>query len=100
MQAKGISRGLWVCAALWCFLLAALLSANRILSLSVDSSYHLQVMEVVRHAFIIPPQGHEWMAEMAYYPKLSHRFAGLFATLGWKHLNALLMAAVLSAAGP
>ena len=84
--------------ALWSFLLAALLSADRMLSLSVDSSYHLQVMEVVRHAFIIPLQGHEWMAEMAYYPKLSHRFAGLFATLGWKHLNALLMAGVLSAA--
>jgi hypothetical protein len=82
----------------WCLALAALLSANRMLSLSVDSSYHLQVMEVVRHAFIIPLQGHEWMAEMAYYPKLSHRFAGLFATLGWSHLNALLMAGVLSAA--
>lgn len=90
---------LWIgAAALWCLVLAAALSANRILSLSVDSSYHLQVMEVVRHAFIIPLQGHEWMAEMAYYPKLSHRFAGLFATLGWQHLNALLMAGVLSAA--
>lgn len=85
-------------AALWCFLLAGLLADDRMLSLSVDSSYHLQVMEVVRHAFIIPLQGHEWMAEMAYYPKLSHRFAGLFATLGWQHLNALLMAGVLSAA--
>jgi hypothetical protein len=84
--------------ALWCLVLAGALSANRMLSLSVDSSYHLQVMEVVRHAFIIPLQGHEWMAEMAYYPKLSHRFAGLFATLGWQHLNALLMAGVLSAA--
>lgn len=90
---------LWVGATtLWCLILAAALSSNRILSLSVDSSYHLQVMEVVRHAFIIPLQGHEWMAEMAYYPKLSHRFAGLFATLGWQHLNALLMAGVLSAA--
>lgn len=91
----------WVWGAvvtLWCLVLAGVLSANRMLSLSVDSSYHLQVMEVVRHAFIIPLQGHEWMAEMAYYPKLSHRFAGLFATLGWQHLNALLMAAVLSAA--
>ncbi len=85
-------------AALWCFLLAGLLADDRMLSLSVDSSYHLQVMEVVRHAFIIPLQGHEWMAEMAYYPKLSHRFAGLFATLGWHHLNALLMAGVVSAA--
>lgn len=85
-------------AALWCFLLAGVLADDRMLSLSVDSSYHLQVMEVVRHAFIIPPQGHEWMAEMAYYPKLSHRFAGLFATLGWQHLNALLMAGVVSAA--
>lgn len=84
--------------ALWCLVLASALAANRMLSLSVDSSYHLQVMEVVRHAFIIPLQGHEWMAEMAYYPKLSHRFAGLFATLGWQHLNALLMAGVLSAA--
>ena len=84
--------------AFWCLVLAGVLSANRMLSLSVDSSYHLQVMEVVRHAFIIPLQGHEWMAEMAYYPKLSHRFAGLFATLGWQHLNALLMAGVLSAA--
>lgn len=84
--------------ALWCFLLGGLLANDRMLSLSVDSSYHLQVMEVVRHAFIIPLQGHEWMAEMAYYPKLSHRFAGLFATLGWQHLNALLTAGVVSAA--
>ena len=84
--------------ALWCFVLAGVLSADRVLSLSVDSSYHLQVMEVVRHAFLIPLAGHDWMAEMAYYPKLSHRFAGLFATLGWKHLNALTMAGVLSAA--
>lgn len=91
----------WIAGAVaagWCLALAAVLSANRMLSISVDSSYHLQVMEVVRHAFIIPLQGHEWMAEMAYYPKLSHRFAGLFATLGWSHLNALLMAGVLSAA--
>lgn len=93
------TKWIWgVGLALWSFLLAWLLAADRMLSLSVDSSYHLQVMEVVRHAFIIPLQGHEWMAEMAYYPKLSHRFAGLFATLGWKHLNALLMAGVLSAA--
>jgi hypothetical protein len=38
------------------------------------------------------------MAEMFVYPKLSHRFAALFATLGWSELNALLMAGVLSAA--
>lgn len=84
--------------ALWSFLLAGALSADRMLSLSVDSSYHLQVMEVVRHAFLIPAQAGDWMAEMVYYPKLSHRFAALFAMLGWKHLNALLMAGVLSAA--
>ena len=84
--------------ALWCLVLAGVLSADRMLSMSVDSSYHLQVMEVVRHAFLIPPSAESWMAEMAYYPKLSHRFAGLFATLGWHHLNALLMAGVLSAA--
>ncbi|MET3665523.1 hypothetical protein [Caulobacter sp. 1776] len=95
------TKKMWIWGAgvaLWCFLLAAWLSANRMLSLSVDSSYHLQVMEVVRHAFLIPADSESWMAEMAYYPKLSHRFAGLFATLGWKHLNALLMAGVLSAA--
>lgn len=84
--------------ALWCLVLASVLSADRILSRSVDSSYHLQVMEVVRHAFLIPSSAESWMAEMAYYPKLSHRFAGLFASLGWRHLNALLMAGVLSAA--
>jgi len=93
------TKWLWgVGAALWCLLLAGVLSADRLLSLSVDSSYHLQVMEVVRHAFLIPQQGHEFMAEMFIYPKLSHRFAGLFATLGWSELNALLMAGVLSAA--
>lgn len=93
------AKWMWgVGAAFWCLLLAGLLSANRLLSLSVDSSYHLQVMEVVRHAFIIPQQGHEFMAEMFIYPKLSHRFAALFATLGWEELNALLMAGVLSAA--
>lgn len=84
--------------ALWCFVLAGVLAADRMLSRSVDSSYHLQVMEMVRHHFIIPADSESWMAEMAYYPKLSHRFAGLFATLGWRHLNALLMAGVLSAA--
>lgn len=84
--------------ALWCLVLAGVLSADRMLSMSVDSSYHLQVMEVVRHAFLVPLESHDWMAEMAYYPKLSHRFAGLFATLGWHQLNALLMAGVLSAA--
>ncbi|HWT51283.1 MAG TPA: hypothetical protein VN113_03780 [Caulobacter sp.] len=93
------AKWIWgVGLALWCFLLAEALSANRILSASVDSSYHLQVMEVVRHAFVIPQLGHDWMAEMAYYPKLSHRLAGLFAALGWKHLNALLMAGALAAA--
>jgi hypothetical protein len=85
-------------AVFWCLLLAAWLSTDRILSRSVDSSYHLQVMEVVRHAFIIPQQGHEWMAEMLVYPKLSHRLAALAATLGWGELNALLMVGVLSAA--
>ncbi|WP_297514993.1 hypothetical protein [uncultured Caulobacter sp.] len=95
----GKARWIWrIGVGFWCFVLAGALSANRVLSLSVDSSYHLQVMEVVRHAFLIPEKGHEWMAEMAYYPKLSHRFAGLFATLGWRHLNALTMAGVLSAA--
>ena len=93
------AKWMWgVGAALWCLLLAGALSADRLLSLSVDSSYHLQVMEVVRHAFLIPKQGHEFMAEMYIYPKLSHRFAALFATLGWSELNALLMAGVLSAA--
>jgi len=93
------TKWLWgVGAAFWCLLLAGLLSTDRLLSLSVDSSYHLQVMEVVRHAFLIPQKGHEFMAEMFIYPKLSHRFAGLFATLGWSELNALLMAGVLSAA--
>ncbi|MDR7230417.1 hypothetical protein J2X45_001498 [Caulobacter sp. BE264] len=82
---------------LWCLVLAAALSTNRMLSLSIDASYHLQVMEVVRRAFLVPPVGHEWMAEMVAYPKLSHRFAGLFATLGWSEINALLMAGVLSA---
>lgn len=85
-------------AALWCLLLGALLSWNRMLSLSVDSSYHLQVMEVVRHAFLVPPQGHEFMAEMAIYPKLSHRLAALAASLGWPELNALLLVGVTSAA--
>ena len=99
MDGEKNTKWLWgVGAAFWCLLLAGLLSANRLLSLSVDSSYHLQVMEVVRHAFLIPQQGHEFMAEMFIYPKLSHRFAGLFATLGWSELNALLMAGVLSAA--
>lgn len=93
------AKWIWgVGAALWCLLLAGALSANRLLSLSVDSSYHLQVMEVVRHAFLIPREGHEFMAEMFIYPKLSHRFAALFAALGWSELNALLMAGVLSAA--
>jgi hypothetical protein len=93
------TKWLWgVGSAFWCLLLAGVLSADRLLSLSVDSSYHLQVMEVVRHAFLIPQKGHEFMAEMFIYPKLSHRFAGLFATLGWSELNALLMAGVLSAA--
>lgn len=93
------TKWIWgVGAAVWCLLLAGLLSTDRLLSLSVDSSYHLQVMEVVRHAFLIPQQGHEFMAEMFIYPKLSHRFAALFATLGWSELNALLMAGVLSAA--
>lgn len=84
--------------AFWSFLLAWVLSADRMLSMSVDSSYHLQVMEVVRHAFLIPDRAGDWMAEMVYYPKLSHRFAALFAALGWRHLNALMMAGVLSAA--
>lgn len=95
------TKGKWawgVGATLWCLLLGALLSWNRILSQSVDSSYHLQVMEVVRHAFIVPPQGHEFMAEMAIYPKLSHRLAALAASLGWPELNALLMVGVTSAA--
>lgn len=99
MGGDNTNKWLWgVGAAFWCLLLAGLLSANRLLSLSVDSSYHLQVMEVVRHAFLIPRQGHEFMAEMFIYPKLSHRFAALFASLGWSELNALLMAGVLSAA--
>ena len=93
------TKWMWgVGAAFWCLLLAGLLSTDRLLSLSVDSSYHLQVMEIVRHAFLIPQKGHEFMAEMFIYPKLSHRFAALFATLGWSELNALLMAGVLSAA--
>lgn len=83
---------------LWCLVVSALLSWNRILSLSVDSSYHLQVMEIVRHAVLIPQQGHEFMAEMFIYPKLSHRLAALAATLGFAELNALLMVGVLSAA--
>ncbi|MBO9545773.1 hypothetical protein [Caulobacter sp.] len=93
------AKWVWgVVATLWCLLVGALLSWNRILSLSVDSSYHLQVMEVVRHAFIIAPQGHEFMAEMAIYPKLSHRLAALAASLGWPEINALLLVGVTSAA--
>ncbi len=95
------TKGKWiwgVSATLWCLLLGALLSWNRILSQSVDSSYHMQVMEVVRNAFLVPPQGHEFMAEMAIYPKLSHRLAALAANLGWPELNALLLVGVTSAA--
>lgn len=82
----------------WCLLLALGLSWNRVLSSSVDSSYHLQVMEVVRHSFLIPQAGHEFMAEMFIYPKLSHRLAALAATLGAPELNALTLVGVLSAA--
>lgn len=93
------AKWVWgVGATLWCLLLGALLSWNRILSLSVDSSYHLQVMEVVRHAFLIPQQGHEFMAEMFIYPKLSHRLAALAASLGWPEINSLLLVGVTSAA--
>ncbi|MDB5457308.1 MAG: hypothetical protein JWP92_2893 [Caulobacter sp.] len=85
-------------AALWCLVLALALAWNRILSSSVDISYHLQVMEVVRHAWIIPPAGHEFMAEMILYPKLSHRLAALAALLGRGELNALTLMGCLSAA--
>lgn len=94
-----IDKRLWAAIALvWCVVLGLVLSWDRILSTSIDISYHLQVMEVVKGAFIIPKEGHVFMAEMHVYPKLSHRLAALASMLGRSELNGLTFVGCLAAA--
>ena len=89
---------LLLAALVWCALLAFALSFGRLLSASVDISYHLQVLEAVRHRWIMPPETQAYLAEQFVYPKGSQRIAALAANLGLSGLNSLVLVAVGSAA--
>lgn len=99
MQTSGLIRPtLSILAFVYCVAIALVLTKGRIVSGSVDISYHLQVLEAVRGRWIVPESAKAYLAEMYFYPKLSHRLAGWAGATGLGPLWGLAAVAALSAA--
>ena len=71
---------------------------NRIVSGSVDITYHLQVLDAVRHGGWVPASAKAYMSEIYGYPDLGHRVAAAGTWLGLSDLNALTLIGVFCAA--
>lgn len=78
--------------------LAVVFGWNRILSGSADITYHLQVLDAVRHGGFVPASARAYMGEMFGYPDLGHRVAAAGTWLGLSDLNALTLTGVFCAA--
>jgi hypothetical protein len=78
--------------------LAVVCGWNRTVSASADMTYHLQVLDAVRHGGPIPRSAEAYMDIMYTYANLGHRVAAATTWLGMHDLNALIMVSTFSAA--
>jgi hypothetical protein len=88
LPAEAAVAGLGVLTSL---VLALRFGWNRLLSGSVDITYHLQVLDAVRGGGPVPASAKAFMAEMYGYPDIGHRLAAALTWFGIGDLNALVL---------